>query len=202
VQILEPIQNSAFLGIKIPRVLLSTIGQKYCPLWNYTDQLVTLTPGTIIGTVSPIQDILSVAQDNDPDTPYELPPYRHPNRRYAADKPRNFQPNGQHPGNYNFAQNSRENKILQPSQPTQNFPVIKHTYEELKIKIDNPDITPHELEKFRALITEFGHVFALSNAEIEGTDLLEYEIQVQHDSRPIRQRPYNYSEEARLEIER
>jgi len=82
VQMLEPIQNSAFLGIQIPRVLLSTIGQKYCPLWNYTDEIVTLTPGSIIGTVSPIQDILAVAQDNNPNTSYEIPPYRHPNRRY------------------------------------------------------------------------------------------------------------------------
>jgi len=107
----------------------------------------------------------------------------------TEDWPRNFQPNEQRRVNNNFSQNSRDNvptnKILQPSQTTQHVQVIKHTFEELKIKIENPDITPDELEKFRALITEFGDVLAMSNAEIEGTYLLEYEIQVQHDSRPI-----------------
>jgi len=54
--------------------------------------------------------------------------------------------------------------------------VLKHTYEELQIKIENLDITPDKLEQFRSLITAFGDVFALYNSELEGTDLLEYEI--------------------------
>jgi len=53
--------------------------------------VVTLKPGTIIWTVSSIQDILSVAQDNNLNRPYDSPPQRHPNRRYAADRPYSFQ---------------------------------------------------------------------------------------------------------------
>jgi len=51
-------------------------------------------------------------------------------------------------------------------------------------------------------VGEFGDVFALSNMELEGTDILEYEIHVKQDSRPARQKPYNYSEKARAEIEK
>jgi len=52
----------------------------------------------------------------------------------------------------------------------------KRTYEELKIKIENPNNIPDELEQFWSLITAFGDVFALYNSELDGTDLLEYEI--------------------------
>jgi len=50
-----------------------------------------MKPSSIIWTVSPIQDILSVAQDNDPNRPYDSPLQRHPNRRYAADRLHSFQ---------------------------------------------------------------------------------------------------------------
>jgi len=45
------------------------------------------------------------------------------------------------------------------------------------------------------LVGKFGDVFALSNMELEGTNILKYEIQVKQDSRPSKQKPYNYSEE-------
>jgi len=38
--------------------------------------------------------------------------------------------------------------------------------------------------------------------ELEGTDILEYDIHVKQHARPARQKPYNYSEKARAEIEK
>jgi len=38
--------------------------------------------------------------------------------------------------------------------------------------------------------------------KLEGTDILEYEIHVEQDARPSRQKPYYYSEKARAEIEK
>jgi len=38
--------------------------------------------------------------------------------------------------------------------------------------------------------------------ELEGTDILEYDIHVKQDARPARQKPYNYSEKAPAEIEK
>jgi len=49
-------------------------------------------------------------------------------------------------------------------------------------------------------VGEFSDVFTLSNIELE--DILEYEIHVKQDTRPSRQKPYNYSEKAQAEIER
>jgi len=80
--------------------------------------------------------------------------------------------------------------------------LIKHTYDELKISLTNTAITPEQEQKFRALINEFGDIFAVSNAELTGTDRLKFTINIQQDARPIRQRPYSYSQEARVEIER
>jgi len=51
-------------------------------------------------------------------------------------------------------------------------------------------------------VGEFSDVFALSNMELERTDILEYDIHVKQDARPSRQKPYNYSEKARSEIEK
>jgi len=51
-------------------------------------------------------------------------------------------------------------------------------------------------------VSELGDVFALSNMELEGADILEYEIHVKQDARPARQKAYNYSEMARAEIEK
>jgi len=50
-------------------------------------------------------------------------------------------------------------------------------------------------------VGKLGDVFALSNIELEGTDILEYDIHVKQDARPARQKLYNYSEKARIEIE-
>jgi len=38
--------------------------------------------------------------------------------------------------------------------------------------------------------------------ELEGTDILEYDIHVKQDARPALQKPYNYSEKSRAEIEK
>jgi len=38
--------------------------------------------------------------------------------------------------------------------------------------------------------------------ELEGTDILEYDIHVKQDTRPMRQKPYNYSEKARANIKK
>jgi len=38
--------------------------------------------------------------------------------------------------------------------------------------------------------------------ELEGTDILEYEIHVRQDARPSRHKPYNYSKKVRVEIEK
>jgi len=81
-------------------------------------------------------------------------------------------------------------------------PVSKHTYDEFKICLNNPAITPEQQLKFRALIDEFGDVFAINNSELTGTDRLKFTIYIQHNARPIRQRPYSYSREARVKIER
>jgi len=75
-------------------------------------------------------------------------------------------------------------------------PFVKHTFDELKIQLTNPDITPEQVSKFRRLIDEFGDVFAVSNAELPGMDRLKFRINVHQDSCPICQRPYSYSQEA------
>jgi len=75
-------------------------------------------------------------------------------------------------------------------------PMVKHTFEKFKIKLTNPDITPEQELRFRKLIDEFGDVFAVSNAELPRMNRLKFMINVHQDSRPIRQRPYSYSQEA------
>jgi len=80
--------------------------------------------------------------------------------------------------------------------------LIKHTYDELKICLTNPAITPEQQLNFRALIDEFGDIFAVNNSELTGTDRLKFTINIQLDPRPIRQRAYSYSQEARVEVER
>jgi len=70
------------------------------------------------------------------------------------------------------------------------------------LKLKNPDLTEEEKQRFKELIGEFGDVFAPSNMELEGTDILKYHIHVKQDSKPATQKPYNYSEKARAEIEK
>jgi len=79
---------------------------------------------------------------------------------------------------------------------------IHHKYDELKLKLENPELTEHDKQRFKELISEFGDVFALSNMELKGTDTLEYDFHVRQDARSARQKPYNYSEKARAEIEK
>jgi len=79
---------------------------------------------------------------------------------------------------------------------------IHHTYDELELKIGNPELTNIDRQKFKDLVNEYGDVFALSNMELEGTDIIEYDIHVKQDARRSRQKPYNYSEKARAEIEK
>jgi len=38
--------------------------------------------------------------------------------------------------------------------------------------------------------------------ELEGTDIMEYDIHAKQDTRPASQKLYNYSEKARAEIEK
>jgi RNA:NAD 2'-phosphotransferase (TPT1/KptA family) len=92
-----------------------------------------------------------------------------------------------------------ENTDDSPFMPSSS-PVKKHTFEELKIKLTNDKLTEDQKQKFRNLVDSYGDVFSLHNSELEGTDILEYEIQVPSDARPIRQKPYNQSEMAREEI--
>jgi len=79
---------------------------------------------------------------------------------------------------------------------------IFHQYEALKLKLENPDLTEDKKQRFNDLIGKFGDVFVLSNMELEGTDILEYDIYVKQDAKPARQKPYNYSEKARTKIDK
>jgi len=72
----------------------------------------------------------------------------------------------------------------------------------LKIKLTNHAISSDQEVKFRSLNNEFGDVFTVSNAELPGMDRLKFKINLHQDARPIRQRPYLYSQEAREKIER
>jgi len=76
---------------------------------------------------------------------------------------------------------------------------IHHKYEELDLKLENPDLTDAQKQKFKELGGKLRDVFALSNMELEGTEILESEIHVKQDARPARQKAYNYSEKARAE---
>jgi len=79
--------------------------------------------------------------------------------------------------------------------------LIKHTYDELKICLTNPAITPEQQLKFGVLI-KFGVIFAIIISELTGTNRLKFTINIQQDARPIWQRPYLYSQETSVEIER
>jgi len=63
--------------------------------------------------------------------------------------------------------------------------VIKHTYEELKIHLTNPAITPKQKAKLCRLFYEFGDIFALSNEELPGTNRLQFKINIQQDTRLV-----------------
>jgi len=63
VLLLEPLDNQNALGFKVARTLVSTQGRKFCPVWNDSDQPLTLYYGTPIATVSPIADIIRSCTD-------------------------------------------------------------------------------------------------------------------------------------------
>jgi len=232
--LLEPIMHKGGQGIWVPRTILANKGVHYCQLWNTTDEALTLGGGTFIGQLTPLKDIVSIAQENAPAAPRSNEQCyvtnnrdgvecrqtfgRNKHRRYAADRGRapqsNFsRGNNRTDGRNNadrgegFSQHDRgqdsdndhhqthiESPVIEP--------IVKHTYEELKICLTNPAITPEQQAKFRAFIDEFGDIFAVHNSELTGTDRLKFTINIQQDARPVRQRPYSYSQEARVEIER
>jgi len=80
--------------------------------------------------------------------------------------------------------------------------VPKHTFEELNLKLANSAITLEQEAEFRGLIEEFENIFALNNEELPGTDRVEFKINLQQDSRPVRQKPCSYSQAERTEIEK
>jgi len=98
---------------------------------------------------------------------------------------------------------NKKQEQVPPIQPEEMVhKTIHHKYEALNLKLENPDLTVQEKQRFKELVGEFGDVFTLSNMELEGTDILEYEIHVKQDLRPSRQKPYNYSEKVRAEIKK
>jgi len=239
--LIEPIYNRKIPRFCIPRTILSRHGYHYCQIWNPTDEPIHLVPDTLIGQVTPVSDILSIAPDNNP-TKTNKNEQRQPETSYRQ---RRYDANGRsrqkgqrqtdqfgetgnrtfYSHNTNFVNNNnryrQQNRnnthntenhhhgnghnhgdFLSSEPLISSEPVMKHTFEELKIKLTNPDITQEQELKFRNLIDAFGDVFAVSNAELPGMDRLKFKINVTQDSRPIRQGPYSYSQEAPAEIER
>jgi len=197
--LLEPIVHEDTQGFCLPRTILANTGWHYCQLWNPTDESIVLHAGTFIGQLTPLQDIVSIAQENAPaaaniDVPcyvtgvgqgdYPRPIcYRNKHRRYSAYRirasPTNFSSSknndrmqNSYSRNESFAQNDRrenvENHHHQNHSDSLTFePLIKHTYDELKISLTNRAITPEQQLKFSALIDEFGGIFAVNNSILQ-----------------------------------
>jgi len=89
---------------------LTNTGWHYCQLWNPTDESMVLGAGTLLGQLTPLADIVSIAQEKAPaaakiDVPcyvtgdlgqgdYPRPnDYRNKHRRYSADRVRASQTN-------------------------------------------------------------------------------------------------------------
>jgi len=213
---------------------LSNKGWHYCQLWNPTDEPLVLRAETFIGQLTPLKELVSIAQENAPAATnidvncyvtgegqgdYPRPNgYRNKHRRYSADRvrasPTNFwsgrnkdRTQNFYSRNESFEQNDRGGEVENHHHQNRSDSfisksLIRHTYDELKISLTNPAITPEQELKFCALIDEFGDNFAVNNSEHTGTKRLKFTINIQKDARPIRQRPYSYSQEARVEIER
>jgi len=174
---------------------------------------------------------VSIAQDNNPAAVAMKAPcclisegesrptgYGNKHKIYAADRVRASTPNfavdnnGRKTHNFysrdkSFVQNNGEGNVenhlhQNHSDSPISEPLIKHTCEDLKISLTNPAITREQELKFRAIIYEFGDIFAMNNSELTGTDRLKFTINIQQDTRPIRLWPYSYFQEARVEIER
>jgi len=58
VLMLEKLNNRNAVVLRVCRTLVSVHGRKYCPIWNDSDQPITLKYGTPIATVSPFADIV------------------------------------------------------------------------------------------------------------------------------------------------
>jgi len=61
--------------------------------------------------------------------------------------------------------------------------LIKHTFDELKISLNNTATMPEQELKLCALIEKFGDIFAVNNSELTGTDRLKFKINIQQDAR-------------------
>src|ERR1700743_1367460 len=76
-----------------------------------------------------------------------------------------------------------------------------HTLEELGIKINNENLSAEQKQNLETLIEENSDIFALSLRDLPGTTLLEYDIHT-NGAKPIRQRPYRMTPQARIETNR
>jgi len=129
VLLLEPINRHELTNFHVARTLVRKENTKNCQVWNDTAEPIFFKKNAAIATVSFVEDIVCVMENQD---------------QIQAKK----------------------------------TGTIKHTFEELNIEIKNEEITEDQKLKFKQLINSFGDVFALTNGEIEGTDLMEYEIQM------------------------
>jgi len=65
VLMLKPLENQNPVGYRVARTLVSVHGTKYCPVWNDSDETITLKYGTPIATVSLILDIIRSCSDDE-----------------------------------------------------------------------------------------------------------------------------------------
>jgi len=65
VLMLEPLENKNAVCFRVARTLVSVHGRKYCPVWNDSDEPITLKYGTLIAMVSPILDIIWSCSDDE-----------------------------------------------------------------------------------------------------------------------------------------
>jgi len=63
VLMLEPLDNKKTVGFRVARTLVSVHSKKYCPVWNDSDEPITLKYRTSIATVSLIADIIKFCTD-------------------------------------------------------------------------------------------------------------------------------------------
>jgi len=117
--LLEPIVQEDGLGFCLPRTILSNKGSHYCQVWNPTDDEIILYAGTFIGQLTPVEEILSIAQENAPAADIDTPCYitgegqgdytggfRNKHRRYSTDRIRASQANFESGRNNGRMQNS------------------------------------------------------------------------------------------------
>jgi len=64
VLMLEPLDNKNAVGFRLARTLVCVHSRKYCPVWNDSDEPITLKYGMPIATVSPILDIIRLCSDD------------------------------------------------------------------------------------------------------------------------------------------